>query len=97
MRFGICFWCYDEAHGCNFDEFPISKFFMQKIPMKTRKALRKAEIFDFQEVVKNVVTVGTNGKILPLWILQKLKEETLAVVFPYENKKQHISVTVLHD
>ncbi|GBM63422.1 hypothetical protein AVEN_82271-1 [Araneus ventricosus] len=81
-----------DALGCNIDEFPISKSSIQRI--RTEKWKERAENIkiDFQNKVPDVVTLHSDGKLLPALSARKSKEERLPIVISYGLKEQLIAV-----
>ncbi|GBO11017.1 hypothetical protein AVEN_16147-1 [Araneus ventricosus] len=81
-----------DALGCNIDEFPISKSSIQRI--RTEKWKERAENIkiDFQNKVTDVVTLHSDGKLLPALSARKSKEERFPIVISYGLKEQLIAV-----
>ncbi|GBL79739.1 hypothetical protein AVEN_18260-1 [Araneus ventricosus] len=78
-----------DALGCNIDEFPISKFSIQRIRTEKRKESVENIKIDFQNEVPDVVTLHWDGKLLPAFSARKAKEERLPIVISYGLKKTH--------
>ncbi|GBN69324.1 hypothetical protein AVEN_36030-1 [Araneus ventricosus] len=81
-----------DALGCNIDEFPISKSSIQRIRTEKRKERAENVKIDFQNKVPGVVTLHSDGKLLPALSARKSKEERLPIVISYELKEQLIAV-----
>ncbi|GBN99040.1 hypothetical protein AVEN_214070-1 [Araneus ventricosus] len=79
-----------DALGCNNDEFPISKSSIKRI--RTEKWKERAENIkiDFQNKVPDVVTLHSDGKLLPALSARKSKEERLPIVISYGLKKNSL-------
>ncbi|GBM95973.1 hypothetical protein AVEN_263324-1 [Araneus ventricosus] len=60
-----------DALGCNIDEFPISKFSIQRIRTEKRKERAGNIKIDFQNEVPDAVTLLWDGKLLPALSAQK--------------------------
>ncbi|GBM59702.1 hypothetical protein AVEN_204722-1 [Araneus ventricosus] len=63
-----------DALGCNIDEFPISKSSIQRIRTEKRKKRVESMKIDFQNEVQDVVTLHSDGKLLPALSVRKSKE-----------------------
>ncbi|GBN33099.1 hypothetical protein AVEN_87310-1 [Araneus ventricosus] len=76
-----------DVLGCNIDEFPISKSSIQRIRTEKRKECAKNIEIDFQNKVPDVVTLHSDGKLLPALSARKSKEERLPTVISYGLKE----------
>ncbi|GBN57080.1 hypothetical protein AVEN_244563-1 [Araneus ventricosus] len=81
-----------DALGCNIDEFPISKSSIQRIRTEKRKERAENIKIEFQNKVPDVVTLHSDGKLLPALSARKSKEERLPIVISHELKEQLIAV-----
>ncbi|GBN72076.1 hypothetical protein AVEN_269479-1 [Araneus ventricosus] len=81
-----------DALGYNFDEFPISKSSIQRIRTEKRKERAENIKIYFQNKVHDVVTLHSDGKLLPGLSARKSKEERLPIVTSYGLKEQLIAV-----
>ncbi|GBN04125.1 hypothetical protein AVEN_232542-1 [Araneus ventricosus] len=81
-----------DALGCNIDEFPISKSSIQRIRTEKRRERAENIKIDFQNKVPDVVTLHSDGKLLPALSARKSKEERLPIVISYGLKEQLIAV-----
>ncbi|GBM31614.1 hypothetical protein AVEN_198470-1 [Araneus ventricosus] len=86
-----------DALGCNIDEFPRSKSSIQRIRTEKRKERAENIKIDFQNKVPDVVTLHSDGKLLPALSARKSKEERLPIVISHELKEQLIAVPRLHN
>ncbi|GBN80786.1 hypothetical protein AVEN_60872-1 [Araneus ventricosus] len=84
-----------DVLGCNIDEFPISKSSIQRIRTEKRKERAQNIKIDFQNKVPDVVTLHSDGKLLPTLSARKSKEERLPIVISCEFKEQPIAVSRL--
>ncbi|GBM40928.1 hypothetical protein AVEN_212958-1 [Araneus ventricosus] len=62
-----------DALGCNIDEFPISKSSIQRNRTEKRKERAENIKIDFQNKVPDVVTLHSDGKLLPALSARKSK------------------------
>ncbi|GBM74254.1 hypothetical protein AVEN_210014-1 [Araneus ventricosus] len=76
-----------DALGCNIDELPISKSSIQRIRTEKRKECAKSIKIDFQNKVPDVVTLHSDGKLLPALSARKSNEERLPIVISYGLKE----------
>ncbi|GBM26810.1 hypothetical protein AVEN_32066-1 [Araneus ventricosus] len=83
------------APRCNIDEFPISKSSIQRIRSEKRKERAENIKIDFQNEVPDVVTLHSDGKLLPALSARKSKEERLPIVISYVLKEQLIAVPTM--
>ncbi|GBO02108.1 hypothetical protein AVEN_10390-1 [Araneus ventricosus] len=81
-----------DALGCNIDEFPISKSSIQRIRTEERKEHAGNIKIDLQNKVPDVVTLHSDGKLLPALSARKSNEERLPIVISYGLKEQLIAV-----
>ncbi|GBN39553.1 hypothetical protein AVEN_158800-1 [Araneus ventricosus] len=81
-----------DALGCNIDEFPISKSSIQRIRTEKRRERAENIKIDFQNKVPDVLTLHSDGELLPALSARKSKEKRLPIVISYGLKEQHIAV-----
>ncbi|GBO42428.1 hypothetical protein AVEN_241147-1 [Araneus ventricosus] len=81
-----------DVHGCNIEEFPISKSSIQRIRTEKRKERAENIKIDFQNEVQDVVTLHSDGKLFPALSARKSKEERLPIIISYGLKEQLIAV-----
>ncbi|GBM39087.1 hypothetical protein AVEN_22399-1 [Araneus ventricosus] len=72
---------------CNIDEFPISKFSIQRIRTEKRKERVENIKSDFQNEILDIVSLHWDGKLLPALSARKSKEERLPIVISNVLKK----------
>ncbi|GBN15671.1 hypothetical protein AVEN_261218-1 [Araneus ventricosus] len=81
-----------DVLGCDIDEFPISKSSIQRIRTEKRKERAQNIKIDFQNKVPDLVTLHSDGKLLPALSARKSKEERLPIVISCGFKEQLIAV-----